>query len=103
MSTPKNQSRVWHLSIGFAVIALGAIILGIVFEGYFSRQRDPNAYRAMVFCGGVASLAALAIGMGIRGIEARANKAGCIVGMMIGTLALLTSALFFLGTILPGD
>lgn len=78
-------------------------MLAFVFDTRSFGWHDPFTHRAYLFGGSVASLAALSIGMGIRGSDVHVNKAGAAARMLIGTLALVTSAMFLFGTILVGD
>lgn len=102
MSSQKNHLS-WKASVWIGLISIVVIVIAFSFDLHIFGRHDPFNRRAYFFGATMASVAALTIGFAIRGIEVRANRAGSVIGMILGTLVLLASAAFLLGTIMPGD
>jgi hypothetical protein len=91
------------VALGAAIVALGAIVLGFVFDERLF-EPDPSKDRAYAFAGGVGGLAVLAVLAGFDG-WARGSPWGRtfgIAGLLVGLLALAATALFAFGTMLVG-
>lgn len=93
----------WKVSIYLSLLTIISIIIAFSIETHVFGRHDPSNRRAYAFGVTMSTLAALAIGFGIRSIEARTNRPASLIGIILGTLSLLASAAFLLGTILPGD
>ena len=102
METKKSRRSAGSTSICIGLVAVGAIVLGFVFDEDFFGSHDPSQHFAYFYGGSVASLAVLSIGLGILGVRAGSSKVGSLAGLLIGLLALTASILFLLGTMLVG-
>jgi hypothetical protein len=101
MPTEKTNHLAWSASPWAGLAALTILVLASVFYENLFRD-DYFKDRAYTFGGIAAGLAALAIVCGVRDSQTQANRAGAVVGTLLGGLALLLSALFIFGTMLVG-